>query len=108
MAAPPIPPRVDGVVMHRVVGTSDGRIFCAGRDGCVHEVVYDSLTPAAVAGPPGTTPSITDSVLSGGLVEGVMRAGTWVTDALGFPVPALKRAKKVNHSVTTVGCVDGG
>ena len=26
----------DGVVMSRIAGTSDGRIFCAGDDGALH------------------------------------------------------------------------
>lgn len=95
--------------MLKVVGSSDGRIFCAGRDGCIHEVVYDSIHSNAIAPPPTAPPGTTtgSSLLSGGmgLVEGVIKAGTWVTDALGVPMPAMKRAKRINQSTTTAGYV---
>ena len=30
----------DGIAINTVVGTSSGRIFMGGRDGCLYEVTY--------------------------------------------------------------------
>jgi len=33
----------DGIAINTVVGTSSGRIFMGGRDGCLYEVTYQVL-----------------------------------------------------------------
>ena len=32
----------EGILFESIVGTNDGRIFLAGRDGCLHEVIYSA------------------------------------------------------------------
>ena len=33
---------VKGILFQSIKGTQDGRIFLAGRDGCLHEVIYSA------------------------------------------------------------------
>ena len=32
----------EGILFQSIQGTADGRIFLAGRDGCLHEVIYSA------------------------------------------------------------------
>ena len=32
----------EGILFQSIQGTPDGRIFLAGRDGCLHEVIYSA------------------------------------------------------------------
>jgi len=32
----------EGILFESIKGTTDGRIFLAGRDGCLHEVIYSA------------------------------------------------------------------
>jgi hypothetical protein len=70
------------VIINKIVGTSDGRIFLAGRDGCVHEVQYDHLGS-------GTG--------KGGLVDAAYAVTGWVSETIGMALPTVKRARCINQ-----------
>lgn len=96
----PFSVRTDGVVVDRIVGTAEGRIFCAGRDGSVHEVVYSDPTAAAASGLTGIVAS------AAGLL------GSWVRSALsgadGSAAPSAKRARRIAHEPSGDRDGDGG
>jgi len=83
----------DGVVLQRVVGTAEGRIFCCGRDGALHEVCYYDYA-AAGGGAAGGAVAVLQSAAA--------KVGGWIGEGLGIgrgvPLlagPASKRARRV-------------
>ncbi|RYG50115.1 hypothetical protein EON66_12175, partial [archaeon] len=77
-------------MMHKIAGTSDGRILLAGRDGCVHELVYGG----------GETGDDGKSVLGA-----VIGTAGWLASVVSGSAPPAKRARRINHGETHTGYV---
>lgn len=92
----------DNVHMLKIVGTEHGRIFMAGKDGCLYEFVYQERAGGRGLGGGGSwlNPLSWIGNVVGSPILSTDGSNSWMG---GVQLTAAAKARKLNHSQSTLG-----